>query len=139
MFVRSFTCPSGRVCIEAALSVDCAFKGTDTSDFVAIQVWATVGPNFYLVDQQLERLDFVETCRAILAWTERYPMATKKLVEDKANGPAVLSVLRQRINGLQLPVASMQTRPEGHVNTAVAPATCRTIGPLQCRRAPKGT
>jgi len=83
-----------------AFSVDCAFKSTDDSDFVCIQVWYTVGACYYLVDQLLERLDFVGTCKALLAWSKKYPKATKKLVEDKANGTAVINAMKRQVNGL---------------------------------------
>lgn len=82
------------------LSIDCAFKDLKHSDFVCIQAWYAVGASFYLVDQLLERLSFVETCEAIVAWSIRYPEALEKLVEDKANGTAVMDVLKRQVPGL---------------------------------------
>jgi predicted phage terminase large subunit-like protein len=85
------------------ISVDCAFKGKEDSDPVVIQVWRLVWPNFYLVDQTKGRMAFSETVAAIVAMCLRYPNATAKLVEDKANGSAVLDMLVNEIPGL-LPV-----------------------------------
>lgn len=83
-----------------ALSVDAAFKASSTTDYVVIQVWCTVGPNHYLVDQRRDRMDFVETLRAIADLSARYPQALLKLIEDKANGPAILSALKDKLPGL---------------------------------------
>lgn len=82
------------------MSLDATFKDTKTADFVVIQVWCTVGPDHYLVDQVRGRMDFVETLRQFVALAARYPQALLKLVEDKANGPAILSVLRAKLPGL---------------------------------------
>lgn len=84
---------------EQILSVDCAFKDLATSDYVAIQVWARKGADKYMIDQYKEKLDFNETCDAILSMVQKYPHARAKLVEDKANGPAVMASMRRRISG----------------------------------------
>ncbi|TAK30986.1 MAG: hypothetical protein EPO40_06230 [Myxococcaceae bacterium] len=82
------------------ISVDAAFKGKSSSDPVCIQVWYSVGPNHYLVDQALGQWSFVETIEQLLAMAVRYPEALLKLIEDKANGPAILSVLEGKVPGL---------------------------------------
>ena len=85
------------------LSLDCSFKRTADADYVCLQVWYAVGANFYLVDQLLERLSFTETCKALIAWSGKYPKATEKLVEDKANGTAVIDSMHQLVPGM-LPI-----------------------------------
>lgn len=85
---------------QYAISVDAAFKGTDTSDYVVIQVWYTAGPNHYLVDQVRARMDFVQTVAALEGVCKRYPKALLKLIEDKANGPAIVAVLKPKFSGL---------------------------------------
>ena len=82
------------------MSLDATFKDTKTADYVVIQVWCTVGPDHYLIDQVRGRMDFVETLRQFVALATRYPQALLKLVEDKANGPAILSVLKSKLPGL---------------------------------------
>jgi predicted phage terminase large subunit-like protein len=88
---------------EGAISVDCTFKSTDGSDQVCVQCWLRVGPDFFLVDERCEHLGFVDTCAAVLAMCARYPWAAARLVEDKANGSAVIEVLSRDVPGL-LPV-----------------------------------
>lgn len=81
-------------------SWDCAFKDTKSSDFVAGQVWARVGVSKYLLDYFKERADINATIRAIRAMSEKWPEAYTKLIEDKANGPAVIQLLQGRVDGL---------------------------------------
>ncbi len=79
---------------------DMAFKDLKTSDYVSGQVWGQIGANFYLLDNLWERLDFVKTLAAVERMTARWPDATAKFVEDKANGTAVINMLKSKIPGL---------------------------------------
>lgn len=81
-------------------SWDLSFKDSAQSDFVAGGVWAHCGADHYLVAIIKERLDFTATLAKIQRITAAYPQAVAKLIEDKANGPAVMSVLRQKIHGI---------------------------------------
>jgi len=81
-------------------SWDCAFKATSTSDFVVGQVWARDGANCYLIDQVRKRMTFTETMQAIRELSELYPTTHRKMIEDKANGSAVIDALRREIPGL---------------------------------------
>lgn len=87
---------------EMALSVDCTFKDLDTSDWVVIQVWGRRGPDFYLLHQIRERLGFSATCEAVelVSLHPHWRRAHAKLIEDKANGPAVIEVLSRRVPGV---------------------------------------
>ncbi len=85
---------------EIAQSWDCTFKDTATSDFVAGQVIAKLGADKFMLDYINERLDIVGTMAAIEAWTAKWPKAIAKLIEDKANGPAVIQMLRKKVAGL---------------------------------------
>jgi predicted phage terminase large subunit-like protein len=67
---------------------------------VAGGVWGVKGADRYLLDQVRDRLGFPETVAAVKKMTLKWPKATLKLVEDKANGPAVISALRHDISGL---------------------------------------
>jgi predicted phage terminase large subunit-like protein len=84
-----------------------SFKDSKDSDYVAGGVWASKGPNRYLLDQIHGRLSFPETLQAVRDLTAKYPKAVAKFIEDKANGSAVIATLRQEIPGL-IPV-----NPEG--------------------------
>lgn len=88
-------------------SWDCAFKGTEDSDFVVGQVWGKYKADFYLLDQYRARANVSDTMRAILAMSTKWPRCTAKLVEDKANGPAVVDLLKKRLPGL------IAVNPEG--------------------------
>lgn len=88
-------------------SWDCAFKATGKSDYVCGQVWARKGASFYLLAQRHDRLDFGETVAAIRQMRKDWPQAITVLIEDKANGPAVMSALATEIPGM-VPV-----EPEG--------------------------
>ena len=81
-------------------SWDMSFKDTAESSYVVGQVWGNKGARIYLLDQVRERMDFAKTLAAVQALSERWPAATMKLVEDKANGPAVISALQLKVRGL---------------------------------------
>jgi predicted phage terminase large subunit-like protein len=85
---------------EIIASWDMAFKDTDGSDYVCGQVWGRRGVDVYLLDQIHDHLDFVETCASVRTLAARWPQATAKLVEDKANGTAVINMLKRKVNGL---------------------------------------
>lgn len=82
------------------ISVDATFKDEDTSDFVVIQVWGKVQANMYLVDQVRAKMNFPATIQTIRNVTKKYPEAHWKLVEDKANGSAIIATLHREIGGI---------------------------------------
>lgn len=92
---------------ELLLSVDAAFKETSDSDYVAIGAWGRLGPDKFLLDQVRARMGFTDTVKSLLGVVEKYPLARAKLIEDKANGSAVIDVLRKKVPGI-IPV-----NPEG--------------------------
>ena len=92
---------------ELVQTWDFTFKDTKASDYVVGQVWLRRGVNAYLLDQVRDRMTFSESCQAMLDLTARWPQAIAKLVEDKANGPAIMNALRAKVGGL-IPV-----EPEG--------------------------
>lgn len=85
---------------EYIQSWDCTFKNINTADYVVGQVWAKKGADRYLLDQVRGRMTFTETLNAIRSLSAKWPQATRKLVEDKANGTAVMDVLKHEIPGL---------------------------------------
>jgi predicted phage terminase large subunit-like protein len=88
-------------------SWDCAFKDLKTSDFVVGQVQANLGARRYLLDQVRDRLDMPCTAQAIRVMSAKWPDSSAKLVEDKANGPAVIQSLKHEVAGL------IEVNPEG--------------------------
>jgi len=81
-------------------SWDCTFKDLDTSDYVVGQVWCAAGAQYFLVDQVRARMTFAETCQAIRDLSQKWPQAVTKLIEDKANGTAVIETLKKDIAGI---------------------------------------
>ena len=87
---------------------DCTFKGADTSDYVVGQAWGLLGAYCYLLDQTRGQWDITETIRQIRALREKWakqgltrtPDIPRILIEDKANGPAIISVLRHEVPGV---------------------------------------
>ena len=86
--------------VRKIISVDASFKDNDTSDFVSIQVWGKRGADMYLIDRVKDRMDFVTTIQAIRNVVAKHPDAHMKLIEDKANGSAIISMLRHEIGGI---------------------------------------
>lgn len=93
--------------VELVQSWDFTFSDTKSSDYVVGQVWLRRGVQAFLLDQVRGRMSFTESCQAMLDLTARWPQATLKLVENKANGPAILNALKAKVGGL-VPV-----EPEG--------------------------
>lgn len=81
-------------------SWDMTFKDTDGTDYVVGQVWGQRGAEVHLLDQVRDRMDFPTTCKAVEALSARWPQASLKLIEDKANGPAVIAQLRRTVSGM---------------------------------------
>lgn len=88
-------------------SWDLAFKDKATSDYAVGQVWGSKGADRYLLDQSRARMDLPQTKEAIRGLSAKWPQAGAKLVEDKANGPAVIQELQHEIAGL------IEVTPEG--------------------------
>ena len=85
---------------EQIQSWDMAFKDTKTSAYVAGQAWGRVRADCFLLDQIRDKLDFVKTVEAVKTLTAKWPRAHAKLIEDKANGPAVIASLQHDIPGI---------------------------------------
>jgi predicted phage terminase large subunit-like protein len=92
---------------EQIQSWDCAFKDLSTSDYVVGQVWARVGSAYLLGDQIRGRMDCPATVKSVRQLSLKWPNTIAKLIEDKANGSAVIQMLSREIPGI-LPV-----NPEG--------------------------
>ncbi len=83
-------------------SWDLAFKDERTSSFVAGHVWGKKGPNLYLLDREYGHMNLPATQEALKRLSTKWPGAYGKLIEDKANGPAVVQTLRHEVPGLLL-------------------------------------
>ncbi|PFT73134.1 terminase, partial [Bacillus thuringiensis] len=86
--------------VHTIMSIDATFKDEADSDFVCIQVWGKNGADMYLIDNLKARMNFPTTLQAIRNMVRKHPKAHAKLVEDKANGPAIISMLKNEIGGM---------------------------------------
>lgn len=88
-------------------SWDCAFKGGDKADFVVGQRWSQMDNKRLLIAQVRDRMTFTETLARMKAWSDidraEVPFTAhvhERLVEDKANGTAIIDTLKEQITGL---------------------------------------
>jgi predicted phage terminase large subunit-like protein len=76
---------------------------------------AGCGGDRYLLAQTRDRMDFPATLLAIRQMCETWPQVSPKLVEENANGPAVVQSLRHAVAGF------VEVNPEGgKISRAVA-------------------
>jgi predicted phage terminase large subunit-like protein len=88
------------------VSADCAFKDEKTSDFVAVGTFGIKGPNKYILEVVNKHLDLPATETEILRQQSKY-RAQVVLVEDKANGSAIIKSIRRKVSGV------VEVGPEG--------------------------
>lgn len=80
---------------EIYISLDATFKDSKGSDYVAIGVWGwDLKTNHkYLIENIKKRMGFVETKKTLIELNQKFrPKST--LVEDKANGSAIIDELK---------------------------------------------
>jgi len=86
---------------EWAISVDCTFKGKADNDYVSMGVWARrKRAAFYLLGRVYARLTYTQTRTALRTLHAAWPRVAFVLIEDKANGPAIIDDLAEVIPGL---------------------------------------
>ena len=77
-------------------------KSRDSGSFVVGWVLGRRGPDFYVLDEERGRWSYAESRDAIRRLTARWPDAITKLVENKANGPAIESDMEGELPGILL-------------------------------------
>lgn len=92
-------------------SWDASFKSRDqaTGGWVVGQRWVRQGANRYLIAQRRGRWSFTATIREMERWAEiddpyRSPcghLVHERLIEERANGAAIIDVLKEKISGLK--------------------------------------
>lgn len=85
---------------RSAHSWDMTFKETKSGSYVVGLVGATHGPNSYILDLYRDRVEFTGAVQAVRNMHAKHPNVGAKLIEDKANGPAVMDTLRKEIPGI---------------------------------------
>lgn len=82
------------------LSWDCTFKGKSDNDYVSGLCVGVRGADRFLIDRTYRQMSFTQTLAAIQAMKDKHSWAKEILVEDKANGPAIIDTLRSKVTGL---------------------------------------
>lgn len=81
-------------------TIDASFKDLDTNSRCVIQLWGISGPDRYAIRQWHGHWDFpklLDNCRRIFPV---YPEVVTKLIEEKANGAALIAMLKREFPGL---------------------------------------
>lgn len=98
-----FTCPQMSIpghLSDILQSWDMTFSDNADNAFVVGQVWARHLADKFLLDQVRDRWGLPATLKAVTSLSEKWPKARLKLVENKANGPAVIQTLRNKVPGM---------------------------------------
>jgi predicted phage terminase large subunit-like protein len=81
-------------------SWDMSFKGGPSNDYVVGLQAAREGADVYLIDRVKGQWDFTQTCRQVVSLHQRYPQTRTILIEEAANGAAIINVLSRQITGI---------------------------------------
>jgi predicted phage terminase large subunit-like protein len=89
---------------------------TDMSatDSVVGQYWGYKGADKYLIDRVNLVIDFAQTLHIVKDFNMKHTKASMNLIENKANGPAVISALTRIMSGL------VPWKPQGKMVQAIA-------------------
>lgn len=89
---------------EVMISMDPQTGSADriAPDWTVVYVLARYGARVFFLEELRGQFNFTDTARALFLLAERWPSATRKLIEDDGCGPAVVELLQMRVNGLAL-------------------------------------
>lgn len=105
-------------------SWDLTFKGSNSGDYTVGQRWAKREENYFLIAQQRDRWGFTQQLEGLKRWKEPSSAGGTgayvhlRLVEDSANGPALIETLRSSISGIKPIIARGSKENRAH---AVSP------------------
>lgn len=87
------------------IGVDAAFKAEATSSRVSIQVWCIDYEQCraYLAHSTSRHRTFTETVNDIRSALKIWPQCTELMIEEKANGSAIIDVLRKQVGQIITP------------------------------------
>ncbi len=81
-------------------SWDMAFTKSEGSAKVAGFVMGRKGADIYIKDLVNDKMTFTESVAAVRTLSGKWPRARAKVVENKANGPAIVDLLKKEIPGM---------------------------------------
>lgn len=82
------------------ISADLTFGASQNSDYCVIQAWGKIGAQKYLIDQVRDRMDFPTQIQAFKSFCAKHSDIVEKVIEEKANGAALIASLKKEITGL---------------------------------------
>jgi predicted phage terminase large subunit-like protein len=85
---------------EIILTWDTTFKDLATSDFVCGGALGRAGADYYLLDIVHDRMNMPDATEAVRAMKYRFPTNRAVLIEESANGAAIIQVLAHEIPGI---------------------------------------
>ena len=109
--------------LRMTTSWDMAFKDMKTSSYVVGQVWGWPQDRSkaFLLDQVRDKLSFPKSKAALVALAVKWPDAHQHLVEDKANGPAIMASLKgATIDGKPLNLLPVEPGADSKMSRAEA-------------------
>ena len=86
--------------VQLIQSWDLPFKASEASAKCAGLVMAKKGAEIFIVYMVNDKMAFTDSIAAIKRMTEKFPKAKAKIVEDKANGPAIINYLQRDVPGM---------------------------------------
>jgi predicted phage terminase large subunit-like protein len=90
-----------RIWPRVVASVDANFKEGKKNDYVGITIWGCEGPRIYLLGAANQKIGFVDTLALIRSLWDRWKFG-ELLVEDKANGSAIIDQLKREARGYRI-------------------------------------
>ena len=99
------------------VSIDCTFKNTAGSDMVAFTLWGQDPAGMWLLDMINQRMDFPTTMDTIATMWPVWQFG-EALIEDKANGSAVISTLQRAAAGFLVHAVEPMGGKEARANAA---------------------
>ena len=94
------------------ISGDLTFKESSTADYTVFQLWGRKGSSHYLIDQIRARMNFTSALKAFRTISAKYPLARRKLIEEAANGAALIDTVKGEVEGVVAikPTSSKEAR-----------------------------
>lgn len=97
---------------EVIITGDLTFKGEDTSDYVSFMIWGKKGNIKYLVKVVRGKWTYRQTKIKFKQFVESHPDVGRKWIEDKANGPALISDLSDNSDPNNPGITGLKAWPE---------------------------
>ncbi len=85
---------------EELISMDTNVEEGKDNDYTRIQHWGKLGPNYYLLQQVGGVWGMSDQMTSFKLFCQQRPRAFRKLIEKKANGPAIQNLLKKTVSGI---------------------------------------